>query len=75
MGPPLVAVGRGPWLEVEPGRESVLKVEDWAEIRRLAMSEGLSIKEITRRLDVIAWRNRNAHDRALTELVRRANVA
>ncbi len=30
----------------------MLKVEDWAEIRRLAMSEGLSIKEITRRLDV-----------------------
>jgi hypothetical protein len=23
----------------------------------------------------IAWRNRNAHDRALTELIKRANVA
>lgn len=30
----------------------MLKVEDWAEIRRLAMSEGLSIKEIARRLGV-----------------------
>jgi transposase len=30
----------------------VLKVEDWAEIRRLAKSEGLSIKEIARRLEV-----------------------
>jgi transposase len=30
----------------------VLKVEEWAEIRRLALSEGLSIREIARRLDV-----------------------
>lgn len=30
----------------------MLKVEDWAEIRRLAMSEGLSIREIARRLRV-----------------------
>jgi transposase len=42
----------GPWLEVEPGREDVLNVEDWAEIRRLSMAEGLSIKEICRRLGV-----------------------
>jgi transposase len=30
----------------------MLKVEDWAEIRRLHRAEGLSIKEITRRLGV-----------------------
>jgi hypothetical protein len=38
VGPLLGVVDRGPWLEVESGRERVLKVEDWAEIRRLAMS-------------------------------------
>ncbi|MGH7424603.1 MAG: helix-turn-helix domain-containing protein [Candidatus Methylomirabilales bacterium] len=30
----------------------MLKVEDWAEIRRLYRAEGLSIKEIVRRLGV-----------------------
>lgn len=30
----------------------MLDVEDWAEIRRLSRAEGLSIKEITRRLGV-----------------------
>ena len=30
----------------------MLDVEDWAEIRRLHRAEGLSIKEITRRLGV-----------------------
>jgi transposase len=39
----------GPWLEVEPGRKDVIDVEDWADIRRLHRSEGLSIKEIVRR--------------------------
>jgi len=29
--------------EVEPGRKQVLIVEDWAEIRRLRRSEGVSI--------------------------------
>src|SRR5215207_2949647 len=33
---------------VEPGRKQVLIVEDWAEIRRLRRSEGLSISEIAR---------------------------
>jgi DNA-binding transcriptional regulator YiaG len=32
--------------EVEPGRKQVLIVEDWAEIRRLRRSEGVSIPEI-----------------------------
>ena len=31
---------------VEPGRKQVLVVEDWAEIRRLRRSEGVSISEI-----------------------------
>ncbi len=39
----------GPWLEAELGREAVLDVEDWAEVRRLHRAEGLSIKEIGRR--------------------------
>jgi transposase len=39
-------------LEGEPGRKRVLSVEDWAEIRRLARSEGLSIKEIARQVGV-----------------------
>lgn len=30
----------------------MLGVEDWAEIRRLSRSEGLSIKEITRQIGV-----------------------
>jgi transposase len=33
---------------VEPGRDRVLIVEDWAEIRRLRRSEGVSISEIAR---------------------------
>src|SRR5215207_9405217 len=33
---------------VEPGRMQVLIVEDWAEIRRLRRSEGVSISEIAR---------------------------
>jgi transposase len=40
------------WLELRPGRKGVLDVEEWAEIRRLHLAEGLSIKEITRRLGV-----------------------
>jgi transposase len=32
--------------------EGVISVEDWAEIRRLHMSEGVSIKGIVRRLGV-----------------------
>jgi transposase len=47
-----VVVGHGTWLDGELGRKRVLKVEDWAEIRRLALSEGLSIREIARRLDL-----------------------
>jgi transposase len=42
----------GPWLGLEPGRKDVIRVEDWAEIRRLHRAEGLSIKEVTRRLGV-----------------------
>jgi transposase len=34
--------------EVEPARKQVLIVEDWAEIRRLRKSEGVSISEIAR---------------------------
>jgi DNA-binding transcriptional regulator YiaG len=34
--------------EVEPGRKQVLIVEEWAEIRRLRKSEGVSISEIAR---------------------------
>lgn len=41
-----------PWLDGELGREELLKVEDWAEIRRLHRAEGLSIKEIVRRTGV-----------------------
>jgi transposase len=41
-----------PWPELRPGRKEVLDVEDWAEVRRLHLAEGLSIKEITRRLGV-----------------------
>jgi transposase len=41
-----------PWLDLRPGRKEVLEVDDWAEIRRLHAAEGLSIKEITRRLGV-----------------------
>jgi transposase len=40
----------------------VLKVEDWAEIRRLHRAEGLSIKAITRRLRI----SRNTVRRALS---------
>ena len=43
---------RGPWLGLELGRKDVIEVEDWAEIRRLCRAEGLSIKEITRRVGV-----------------------
>ncbi len=41
-----------PWLHAEPGRKEVITVEDWAEIRRLHRAEGLSIKEISKRLGV-----------------------
>jgi transposase len=41
-----------PWRDLLLGRKGVLNVEDWAEIRRLHRAEGLSIKEITRRLGV-----------------------
>jgi transposase len=41
-----------PWPESRPGRKDVLNVEDWAEIRRLHRSEGLSIKQIARRVGV-----------------------
>jgi transposase len=37
---------------VDPGREDVLDVEDWAEIRRLHFAEGLGVKTIARRLGV-----------------------
>jgi transposase len=36
----------------EPGRKQVLRVEDWAEIRRLRRSEGLSISQIARVLGI-----------------------
>jgi transposase len=36
----------------EPGRDEVLSVEDWAEIRRLHRAEGLPIKQIARVLGV-----------------------
>jgi transposase len=36
----------------EPGRKQVLDVEDWAEIRRLRRSEGVSISEIARVLSI-----------------------
>jgi transposase len=42
----------GPWLGLESGRKDVISVEDWSEIRRLHRAEGLSIKEITRRMGV-----------------------
>jgi transposase len=35
-----------------PGREDVLDVEDWAEVRRLHRAEGLSIKAIARRTGI-----------------------
>ena len=40
----------GLWPHLRPGRKEVLDVEDWAEIRRLSRAEGLSIREISRRL-------------------------
>jgi transposase len=39
----------GPWLAGEPGRKGVIKVNDWAEIRRLHFGERVSIKELVRR--------------------------
>ena len=39
-----------PWPDLRLGRKEVLHVEDWAEIRRLNRAEGLSIREISRRL-------------------------
>jgi transposase len=36
----------------EPGRKQVLDVEDWAEIRRLRRSEGVSVSEIARVLGI-----------------------
>jgi transposase len=41
-----------PWPELRPGRKDVLNVEDWAEVRRLHRAEGLSIKEICRRVGI-----------------------
>jgi transposase len=41
-----------PWPDLRLGRKEVLDVEDWAEIRRLLRADGLSIKEILRRLGV-----------------------
>jgi len=41
-----------PWLQPEPGRRRVLRVEDWAEIRRLHRAEGVPIKAIARLLRV-----------------------
>jgi DNA-binding transcriptional regulator YiaG len=53
---PLATVENGPPPEtldrVEPGRNGVLSVEDWAEIRRLHGAEGLPIKQIARVLGV-----------------------
>jgi transposase len=42
----------GPWLGDELGRKGLIKVEDWAEIRRLHLAEGVSIREIARRMGV-----------------------
>jgi transposase len=39
----------GPWLVGEPGRKGVIRVKEWAEIRRLHFAEGVSIKELVRR--------------------------
>jgi transposase len=39
-----------PWRDLRPGRKEVLDVEDWAEIRRLHLAEGLSIREVARQL-------------------------
>jgi transposase len=41
-----------PWPDLRPGRKEVLDVEDWAEIRRLHLADGLSIKEIVRRTGI-----------------------
>jgi transposase len=41
---------REPWLDCEPGRKDVIRVEDWAEVRRLHRAEGVSIKQIVRQL-------------------------
>jgi transposase len=46
---------------VEPGRKQVLIVEDWAEIRRLHKSVGVSISEIAR----VSGRSRNTVKAAL----------
>jgi transposase len=40
----------GPWLGLELGRKGLIDVEAWAEIRRLHSAEGLSIREIARRM-------------------------
>jgi transposase len=45
----------------EPGRKQVLRVEDWAEIRRLRRAEGVSISEIARVVGI----SRNTVKRAL----------
>jgi transposase len=49
-----MVLDREPWLRARsrPGRKDVLNVEDWAEIRRLHMAEGLSIRAIAQRLGV-----------------------
>ena len=41
-----------PWLDASREEWRVIDVEEWAEIRRLYRAEGLSIKEIARRLGV-----------------------
>jgi transposase len=43
---------REPWLEASQEAGRVINVDDWAEIRRLHRAEGMSIKEIARRLGV-----------------------
>jgi transposase len=70
-----VVVDHGPWLDPELGRKRVLKVEDWAEIRRLAMSEELSIKEISRRLGVARNTVRGALRSGVPPAYRRAKRA
>ena len=44
----------GPWLVPELGRKGEISVDDWAEIRRLHFSEGVSIKELVRRTGHLA---------------------